>query len=157
MSGAFSTKRPRTSGSQIGVSGKSGVVGKYASSARTTRWRGTTRSTTAQQHGSRRAKPNGPSALHTLETCVHYFSPFTPRHHKKSGPDAGCFDAPCRPRGTRSERGPRVGAVESAAAARGRSRVSGLDSKDRPRSLVGAPIRRLGPAHRGGAHLRSLP
>jgi len=33
--------------------------------------------------GQRRAKPNGPSAGHTLEICVHYFQPAQP--HRERG------------------------------------------------------------------------
>jgi hypothetical protein len=73
-------RRPRTSGSKIGVSGKSGVVnkngvvGKYGvlrkndALERNDVWRN---AATARQPTRRRAKPNGPSARHTHETCVH--------------------------------------------------------------------------------------
>src|SRR6266851_9857750 len=156
MSAAFSTKPPRSSGSETRVGRKSGAVNKNGVVRKHSVLRkndalerndAQRNAATARQPNQRRAKPNGPSALHTLETCVHYFHRLPRNTNKTTDRDAGCFDAPCRPRGARSDRGPRVGAAESAAAARGRSRVSGVDSKDRPRPLVGAPIRRLGPAH----------
>src|SRR6267143_6851935 len=166
MSRAFSTKRPRTSGSETHVSGKNGAVnkngvaGKYGVLCKNDALEGNDarpNAATARQPKQRRAEPNGPSALHTRETCVHYLRCLPRNTNKTTDRDAGCFDAPCRPRGARADRGPRLGTAESAAAARGSSRVSGVDSKDRPRSLVGTQIRRLGPAHRGGAQLRSLP
>src|SRR5712691_9861947 len=82
MSRAFSTKRPRTSGSETHVNGKNGavnkngVVGKYGVLCKNDALEGNDaqrNAATARQPNQRRAKPNGPSALHTLETCVHYF------------------------------------------------------------------------------------
>src|SRR6266850_8603130 len=166
MSRAFSTKRPCTSGSETHVNGKNGAVnkngvaGKYGVLCKNDALEGSDarpNAATARQPNQRRAKPNGPSALHTRETCVHYFHYLPETPNKTTDRDAGCVDALCRPRGARSDRGPRLGTAESAAAARGRSRVSGVDSKDRPGSLVGAPLRRPGPARPGGAQLRSLP
>src|SRR5258708_28949906 len=156
MSGAFSTKRPRTSGSETHVGGKNGavnkngVVGKHGALRKNDaleRNDAQRNAATARQANQRRAKPNGLSALHTRETCVHYFHCLPRDSNKTTDRDAGCFDAPCRPRSARSDREPRVRTAESAAAACGHSRVSGLDSKDRPRSFVGAPIPRLAPAH----------
>ena len=80
MSGAFPTKRPLTSGSETHVSGKNGagnkngVVGNYGVLCKNDaleRNGAQRNAATARQANQRRAKPNGPSELHTLETCVH--------------------------------------------------------------------------------------
>src|SRR6266850_4818148 len=148
MCGALSTKRPQTGGSETRVRGKNGVAVKNGACDkngavkkscvlcksdapdRNDALKGDDAPHNAaipRQPPRRRAKPNGPSALHTLETCVHYFHCLPRNTNKPTDRDAGCFDAPCRPRDARSDRGPRVRTAECAAAARGRSRVSGLD------------------------------
>ena len=82
MCGAFPTKRPRTSGSETHIgskndaASKNGVVNKHcvfrkndAPDSNDVRHN----AATAPQPNHRRAKPNGPNARHTLETCAHYF------------------------------------------------------------------------------------
>src|SRR5712691_7971571 len=100
MSRAFSTKRPRTSGSETHVSGKNGavnkngVVGKYGvlckSDALETNG-AQHNAATARQPNQRRAKPNGPSALHTLETCVRYFHRLLRNTNQDDGPGCRLF------------------------------------------------------------------
>ena len=82
MCAAFPTKRPRTSGSKTRVGGKNGavnrngVVNKYCVLRKNDALNSNDvrhNAATAPQPTRGRAKPNGPNARHTLETCAHYF------------------------------------------------------------------------------------
>src|SRR6267378_4819715 len=139
MCGAFRTKRRRTGGLKTRAGSENGAVSKNGvfNKRRVLSKNDALDSSGVRQNAAtplrRRAKLNGLSAGHMLETCVHYFRSLPRNTNKTTDRDAGCFDALCRPRGARSDRALRLGPAESAAAARGRSRVSGFDSKDRSR------------------------
>src|SRR6267143_4943259 len=85
MCGAFRTKRRRTGGSKTragsgnGAVSRNGVLNKYSVCKNDAPDSSGVRQNAATPL-RRRAKPNGPGALHTLETCVHYFSLVTSKH-----------------------------------------------------------------------------
>src|SRR2546422_3350138 len=89
MCGAFRTKRPRTGGSKTragsgnGAVSRNGVFNKYRVLCKNAALDSSGVRQNAATAPQPRAKPNGPSADHTLETCVHYFQPVQP--HRERG------------------------------------------------------------------------
>src|SRR5882762_1529471 len=89
MCGAFRTKRRRTGGSKTragsenGAVSRNGVVNKYSVLCKNDALDSNGVRQSAATPGQRRAKPNGPRAGHTLETCVHYFRSL-PRNTNKT-------------------------------------------------------------------------
>jgi hypothetical protein len=84
MCGAFRTKRRRTDGSKTRVASENGAVTRNGAlnKHRLLCKNDALVSSGVRQNAAttlqRRAKPNGPSAGHTLETCAHYFQPAQP-------------------------------------------------------------------------------
>src|SRR6266403_229714 len=89
MCGAFRTKRRRTGGSKTragsenGAVSRNGVLNKYSVLCKNDALGSSGVRQNAATPGQRRAKPNGPRAGHTLETCVHYFRSL-PRNTNKT-------------------------------------------------------------------------
>jgi hypothetical protein len=89
MCGAFRTKRRRTDGSKTRVGSENGAASKNGvlNKDRVLCKNGAPDSSGVWQNAAtipqRRAKPNGPSAGHTLETCGHYFQRAEP--HRERG------------------------------------------------------------------------
>src|SRR5436190_22743049 len=87
MCGAFRTKRRPTGGSRTRAGSENGVVSKNGAfnRHRVLCKNGALDSSGARQNAvtapQRRAKPNGPSAGHTLDTCAHYFQPAKPMNN----------------------------------------------------------------------------
>src|SRR5437667_5850563 len=97
MCGAFRTKRRPTGGSRTRAGSENGVVSKNGAfnKRRVLCKNDALDSSGVRQNAAtplrRRAKPNGPSALHTLETCVQYFSLVTSKHQYDDGPGCRLF------------------------------------------------------------------
>src|SRR6266850_5174367 len=89
MCGAFRMKRRRTDGSKTraasenGAVSMNGVLNKRRLLCKNDALDSSGVRQNAATSGQRRAKPNGPSAGHTLETCVHYFQRAEP--HRERG------------------------------------------------------------------------
>src|SRR5256884_2483437 len=87
MCGAFRTKRRPTSGSKTraasenGAASRNGAFNKHRVLCRNDARDSSGARQNAATALQRRAKPNGPSAGHTLDTCAHYFQPAKPMNN----------------------------------------------------------------------------
>src|SRR3989475_103200 len=87
MCGAFRTKRRPTGGSRTraasenGAASRNGAFNKHRVLCRNDALDSSGARQNAATALQRRAKPNGPSAGHTLDTCAHYFQPAKPMNN----------------------------------------------------------------------------
>src|SRR5438445_688216 len=87
MCGAFRTKRRPTGGSRTraasenGAASRNGAFNKHRVLCRNDARDSSGARQNAATALQRRAKPNGPSAGHTLDTCAHYFQPAKPMNN----------------------------------------------------------------------------
>src|SRR5213592_1198025 len=87
MCGAFRTKRRPTGGSKTraasenGAASRNGAFNKHRVLCRNDALDSSGARQNAATALQRRAKPNGPSAGHTLDTCAHYFQPAKPMNN----------------------------------------------------------------------------
>src|SRR5437773_1378122 len=87
MCGAFRTKRRPTSGSKTraasenGAASRNGAFNKHRVLCKNDALDSSGARQNAATALQRRAKPNGPSAGHTLDTCAHYFQPAKPMNN----------------------------------------------------------------------------
>src|SRR2546425_114960 len=87
MCGAFRTRRRPTGGSktraasETGAASRNGAFNKHRVLCRNDARDSSGARQNAATALQRRAKPNGPSAGHTLDTCAHYFQPAKPMNN----------------------------------------------------------------------------
>src|SRR5436190_4878492 len=87
MCGAFRTKRRPTGGSKTraasenGAASRNGAFNKHRVLCKNDALDSSGARQNAATALQRRAKPNGPSAGHTLDTCAHYFQPAKPMNN----------------------------------------------------------------------------